>query len=81
MNPGSANLFTVGNDEYSFEIVEPYTKRPLQLLDEGVSTVDEDRFHRTVKATRLRDSRSWVGAGRHPGFIYERPARISATMA
>ncbi len=61
MTPDSRNSFKIENGEYSFEIVEPpYTKRPLQLLDEE-SRRWEDRFHRTVRVTRLTDSRSWTG--------------------
>jgi hypothetical protein len=58
----SRNSFEVGNDEYHFEIQPAlYTWRPLQLLNEQYHRL-EDRFHRTVKITRVTDSRSWTGA-------------------
>jgi hypothetical protein len=58
----SPTSFEAGQDEYRFEIEPPlYTRRPLQLLDEGTERV-EDRFHRTVKITRRKDSRCWTGA-------------------
>ena len=58
----SATSFEVGNAKYYFEIEPPlYTHRPLQLLDEQSGSL-EDRFHRTVKITRLADSRCWTGA-------------------
>ena len=62
MTPGSTNPFKVGNEEFCFEIMaSPYTKRPMQVVDEQSRRL-EDRFHRTVKITRLSDSRSWTGA-------------------
>ena len=43
--------FKIGNDEYSFEIVVPYTRRSLQVLHEEPLLV-EDLFHRTIRVTR-----------------------------
>ena len=57
----SPTSFEVKQDEYRFEIEPPLTRRPLQLQDQG-SGREEDRFHRTVKITRARDSRCWTGA-------------------
>jgi hypothetical protein len=58
----SPTSFEVKNEEYRFEIEPPlYTRRPLQLLDEETERL-EDRFHRTVKITRLKDSHCWTGA-------------------
>jgi len=58
----SPNSFEVGNEEYRFEIEPPrYSYRPFRWVDPEFERL-EDRFHRTVKITRLRDSRSWTGA-------------------
>ena len=58
----SPNSFPIRDEEYRFEIMAPlYTRRPLQIADEQSGRL-EDRFHRTVKITRLSDSRSWTGA-------------------
>ena len=56
------NSFEIENEQYHFEI-QPvlYTWRPLQILDEEAQRL-EDRFHRTIKITRLKDARSWTGA-------------------
>ena len=54
--------FEVGKERYRFEIEPPlYTHRPQQPLNQTLLRF-EDRYHRTVKITRLSDSHSWIGA-------------------
>src|SRR5215831_1445747 len=58
----SASSFEARGDEFRFEILDPlYTKLPLQILNEE-SYRFEDRFHRTVQVSRLRDAFVWTGA-------------------
>ena len=56
------NMFQVANEIFQFEIMPPtYGTAPLQRLDEDKMRL-EDRYHRTVRVVRLRDSRIWIGA-------------------
>ena len=82
MTPSSPNPFKVGNEEYCFEIMAaPYTKRPLQVVDEQSRRL-EDRFHRTVKITRLSDGRSWTGASDiESWYMNDLPAYLQGWLA
>lgn len=73
----SRTSFEVETEEYYFEIQPPlYSRRPLQLLDEQSRRL-EDRFHRTVKITRLKDSHSWIGAADiRPQYMNDLPAYL-----
>ena len=56
------NSFPIRSQQFRFEIMPPvYTRRPLQVVDQESLRL-EDRFHRTVKITRVRDGRAWTGA-------------------
>jgi hypothetical protein len=58
----SPTSFEVNNEEYRFEIQPPLQLwRPLHLVDKESLRLEE-RFHRTVTVTRLKDSRHWTGA-------------------
>ena len=73
----SSTSFEIERQEYYFEIQPPlYTHRPLQLLDEESGRL-EDRFHRTVRITRLADSRRWTGAADiKPQYMNDLPAYL-----
>jgi len=60
MIQGSTNSLKIGDEEYYIETIAPlYTRRPLQVVDEQSQRL-EDRFHRTVKITRLSDGHTWT---------------------
>src|ERR1051325_2935027 len=62
MTMRSSYSFRIGNEEFQFEIMPPlYTRRPLQLLNTQSMRL-EDRFHRTVRITRQRNSYTWTAA-------------------
>src|SRR5262249_42758081 len=73
----SPTSFEVENDEYRFEIQPPpYTWRPLHQVDQESQRLEE-RFHRTVVVTRLKDSRRWIGAADvKPQYINNLPAYL-----